>query len=89
MRRIAWMAIVLVVAMLAATPAAHAQNRVALVIGNGAYTKVPRLDNPKNDAAAMEAMFKAAGFSAVTRLNDLGVMAVSYTHLTLPTILRV
>jgi uncharacterized caspase-like protein len=70
------MAFVLIVAMLAATPAAHAQKRVALVIGNGAYTKVPRLDNPKNDAAAMEAMFRASGFNAVVRVNDLGVAAM-------------
>ena len=52
---------------------AVAEKRVALVIGNGAYTKVPKLDNPKNDAAAMEAMFRAAGFDTVVRGNDLGV----------------
>src|SRR5215831_2481487 len=52
---------------------AVAEKRVALVIGNGAYTKVPKLDNPKNDAAAMEAMFRAAGFDTVVRANDLGV----------------
>ena len=52
---------------------ASAEKRVALVIGNGAYTRVPRLDNPKNDAAAMEAMFKAAGFDDVKRINDVGV----------------
>jgi uncharacterized caspase-like protein len=75
MRRIGWMAFVLV-AMLSTASASLAQNRVALVIGNGAYTKVPRLDNPKNEAAAMEAMFKAAGFNAVVRANDLGVMAM-------------
>src|SRR5215470_9841916 len=55
---------------------AVAEKRVALVIGNGAYTKVPRLDNPKHDAAAMEAMFKAAGFDTVVRANDLGVAAM-------------
>src|SRR6476646_5574855 len=55
---------------------AGAQKRVALVIGNGAYTKVPQLDNPKNDAAAMEAMFRAAGFDTVVRANDLGVAAL-------------
>jgi formylglycine-generating enzyme required for sulfatase activity len=55
---------------------AYAEKRVALVIGNGAYAKVPKLDNPKNDAAAMEAMFKAAGFDAVVRANDLGVAAM-------------
>jgi hypothetical protein len=55
---------------------AHAQKRVALVIGNGAYTRVPKLDNPKNDAAAMEAMFKAASFDTVVRATDLGVAAM-------------
>jgi hypothetical protein len=52
MQRIGWIGLVLAIATLATTAAAHAQKRVALVIGNGAYTKVPRLDNPKNDAAA-------------------------------------
>jgi formylglycine-generating enzyme required for sulfatase activity len=65
-----------VIATIGLTDSAFAQKRVALVIGNGAYTKVPRLDNPKNDAAAMEAMFKAAGFNAVVRANDLGVVAM-------------
>jgi uncharacterized caspase-like protein len=55
---------------------AQAEKRVALVIGNGTYTKVARLNNPKNDAAAMEAMFKAAAFTSVVRLNDLGVTAM-------------
>src|SRR5262245_9560771 len=55
---------------------AQAEKRVALVIGNGTYTKVARLDNPKNDAAAMEAMFKAATFTSVVRLNDLGMTAM-------------
>jgi WD40 repeat protein len=55
---------------------AQAEKRVALVIGNGTYTKVARLNNPKNDAAAMEAMFNAAAFTSVVRLNDLGVTAM-------------
>ena len=55
---------------------AQAEKRVALVIGNGTYTKVARLNNPNNDAAAMEAMFKAAAFTSVVRLNDLGVTAM-------------
>jgi uncharacterized caspase-like protein len=62
--------------MLLLPSAAVAEKRVALVIGNGAYIKVPKLDNPKNDAAAMEAMFKAAGFDTVVRANDLGVAAM-------------
>jgi Caspase domain len=39
---------------------AHAEKRVALVIGNGAYANVPKLNNPTNDAAVMETMFRAA-----------------------------
>jgi uncharacterized caspase-like protein len=70
------MVFVLVVVVLGTGSAALAEKRVALVIGNGAYTRVPRLDNPKNDAAAMEAMFKAAGFDAVVRVNDLGTAAL-------------
>jgi hypothetical protein len=56
--------------------AASAEKRVALVIGNGAYTKVPKLENPKNDATAIEAMLKAAGFDTVVRANDLGAAAM-------------
>src|SRR5262249_47302009 len=55
---------------------AHAERRVVLLIGNGAYTKVPSLENPKNDVAAMEMMFKGAGFDMVVRANDLGVSAM-------------
>ena len=66
------MGLVLILTVLGTASSALAQKRVALVIGNGTYTKVARLNNPKNDAAAMEAMFNAAGFSSVVRLNDLG-----------------
>jgi uncharacterized caspase-like protein len=70
------MGLVLVLTVLGTASSALAQKHVALVIGNGTYTKVARLDNPKNDAAAMEAMFKAAAFTSVVRLNDLGVTAM-------------
>src|SRR5262245_37947074 len=76
MRRVGWMGLLLMLAVLGAAASASAQKRVALVIGNGTYTKVARLDNPKNDAAAMEAMFKAAAFTSVVRLEDLGVAAM-------------
>jgi Caspase domain len=50
---------------------AVAQKRVALVIGNGAYTKVPALPNPSNDAAAVEKLLRAAGFEYVQRSDNL------------------
>jgi outer membrane protein assembly factor BamD (BamD/ComL family) len=42
---------------------AHAQTKVALVIGNGAYQNVPGLPNPPHDAADIAAAFQRLGFS--------------------------
>ena len=56
--------IVAALAMLAAV-AAHAERRVALIIGNGAYANVAKLPNTTRDAEAMEATFHAAGFELV------------------------
>ncbi len=59
------------IAMLASTIAStsSAQERVALVIGNGAYVKEPRikpLANPRNDAADIAAMLSRMGFTVIT-----------------------
>jgi tetratricopeptide (TPR) repeat protein len=40
--------------------------RVALVIGNSAYEKVPALDNPQKDADAVAASLRNIGFETVT-----------------------
>ena len=45
--------------------AAMAAKRVALVIGNGAYTNAPALTNPRNDAQDMAAALKALGFEVI------------------------
>jgi len=58
-------------ALLLCAPA-FAETRVALVLGNSAYTKVPALPNPKNDAAAMAELFRSAGFSVMSR-SDLSI----------------
>nr|WP_245283942.1 caspase family protein [Bradyrhizobium sp. Cp5.3] len=50
---------------------AHAEKRVALVIGNSAYKSVPRLANPVSDAGLIGGMFKRAGFDAVDVKQDL------------------
>jgi uncharacterized caspase-like protein len=44
---------------------AHAERRVALVIGNSAYKSAPLLSNPVNDATLVGGMFKKAGFDSV------------------------
>ena len=50
---------------------AFADKRVALVIGNSAYKNVNRLSNPANDAAAVVAMFRKAGFDSVDLRLDV------------------
>ena len=51
--------------------AALAQKRVALVVGNGSYQKVAKLNNPTRDAAAMADMFRKAGFDTVELKSNL------------------
>lgn len=52
----------------AASPAANSAQRVALVIGNGAYKDAP-LTNPVNDARAIAQALKESGFSVIIREN--------------------
>ena len=47
------------------TSAAHAEKRVALVVGNSAYRNVTPLDNPANDAALMAETLKGVGFDLI------------------------
>ena len=55
---------------------AWAEKRVALVIGNGAYTKVPQLLNPANDARAITALLRSAGFQIAEPKLDLDLTAL-------------
>jgi hypothetical protein len=52
----------------AAAPAAHVEQRIALVIGNGQYTNSP-LTNPVNDARAIAKALTNAGFKVVEKEN--------------------
>jgi len=54
----------LAASLLLAAPAA-AEKRVALVVGNSAYKEVGALANPVNDANAISAALKAAGFEVI------------------------
>ena len=53
---------------------AFAERRIALVIGNSAYERVPQLPNPVNDATSMSEMFKRAGFDTVMLKLDVKTM---------------
>jgi formylglycine-generating enzyme required for sulfatase activity/uncharacterized caspase-like protein len=70
MRRRCLLAGLLLVLMSIPFPAL-AEKRIALVIGNSAYVKVPRLPNPTNDSAAMAGLLRKAGFDVVEEKTDL------------------
>jgi Caspase domain len=78
MRRQALAALVAAVVPISAAPS-FAENRVALVIGNGAYEHAPRLPNPANDAADVAAALKRSGFETIlaTDLNKAGMDEVT------------
>ena len=59
-RIVTFLAATLVVMIFAAT--AHAEKRVALVVGNSAYKNVNRLDNPANDAKLIAETLRGLGF---------------------------
>ena len=48
-----------------AVPAAHADKRAALVIGNSAYRHTAALPNPRNDAGDVAAALRSLGFEVV------------------------
>lgn len=68
------MIVTLAVCLGSALPA-HAEKRLALVIGNSAYRHVPALANPANDASDMAAALGRLGFS-VTRVENAGFDAL-------------
>ena len=62
--------VLLIAAVLFAIPQhADAQSRIALVIGNGTYQKVPALPNPLHDAQDVSDALKRLGF-AVNTVTD-------------------
>src|SRR5215470_2984249 len=60
---------VLVAAILAFSVRAHAQARIALVVGNSAYQKVVNLANPAHDAQDVSESLKRLGFTVKTIID--------------------
>lgn len=67
-RRLVRVAAVLLLATLCGVDA-HAEKRVALVVGNGAYAHTTPLSNPLNDARDMTEALKATGFEVVEAVD--------------------
>lgn len=66
-----WLSLIFLIAL--SISSAHAERRVALVIGNSGYKNVPKLANPVNDAALVGGMLKKSDFDLVDIKTDLGV----------------
>jgi hypothetical protein len=62
--RAPWALLLALVGLMFGGPA-HAEKRVALVVGNSAYRNVTPLDNPKNDAKLMADALRQSGFALV------------------------
>jgi Caspase domain len=60
-----------IAALLLVCQPASAEKRVALVVGNSSYKNAAVLPNPVNDAAAVAATLKGAGFDVVDSRLDL------------------
>ncbi|HXW40688.1 MAG TPA: caspase family protein [Xanthobacteraceae bacterium] len=58
-----------IAAFLALAAPARAQDKVALIVGNGTYQNVPVLPNPPHDAADVAAAFARLGFSVQVVTN--------------------
>jgi hypothetical protein len=59
----------LVVAGVLGVVPGHAEKRIALVIGNGAYAHAQRLPNPRNDAEDVAAALRRAGFEMILGMD--------------------
>jgi hypothetical protein len=60
-----WLRASVLISVLLMVSAAHAQERIALVIGNSAYQHAPKLANPANDAADFSAALRKRGFQVI------------------------
>lgn len=65
MRESGWILLVSFFLALMLASIAHAQKRVALVLGNSAYQHTRKLANPKNDAADISAVLRGHGFQVI------------------------
>jgi formylglycine-generating enzyme required for sulfatase activity len=76
MRRLVWVAPALVFLTLAGATSPLAEKRIALLIGNEAYSsEIGRLGNPHNDVALLEQTLKRLDFEVVT-VRDAGLGAL-------------
>lgn len=68
--------VAVLILLVAAAPAATAEKRLALIIGNSAYTEISPLANPTSDATLMAKTLRSVGFE-VELATDLEIRAMA------------
>ena len=63
-------AVILILGFAITNVSAADDRRIALVIGNGAYSNMPKLANPPRDAALIAAKLRSVGFEVDLAVND-------------------
>jgi uncharacterized caspase-like protein len=76
LRHIVISLLVSLISSLAFAVPGQAENRIALVIGNSAYSHSRALPNPKNDVTAIAKLLRDIGFSDVVLATDLDYQAM-------------
>jgi uncharacterized caspase-like protein len=61
--------VIVLLAAIVFSAGAHAEGRVALVIGNSAYEHLPVLDSPRHDAVAIAAKLERLGYTVITGID--------------------
>jgi len=69
MRKFSALLFVVTTALWFSISSAFAEKRIALVVGNSAYTRITPLTNPKNDALLMSKALKESGFEVITAID--------------------
>jgi hypothetical protein len=69
MGRIAGTLLSILIALLSAAGGAHAQSRVALIVGNGAYQHAPELPRAVQDGGEVAKSFERLGFTTITAFD--------------------
>ncbi|MCK1396266.1 caspase family protein [Bradyrhizobium sp. 1] len=72
-------AVLSILALVFQPAGAFADQRMALVMGNSAYQRAPKLANATNDAGLLVETFKKAGFTVVDARNDLSAQDMRRT----------
>lgn len=75
-----WAVVLSLLIVMVSCSNAQAGRRIALVIGNSAYTNIPAVPNPRGDAEAMASLLKSVGFEVIEGMDVSAVQTSERLH---------